>query len=108
MLVIDGIELSAFDQPQQMRELERRDAIGGKQHRKPADKIPDVRSMRENVVGDNEIGMTAASDNSAGCIDTEKSDIGRNSLADSCLRDVCGGLDAEHLNGLEMLQQIAV
>ena len=61
MLMINGIELIIPHQTKKVRELHGNDAVIGKEDFEAADEIVQRRNMSENVVAENEIGLSPIS-----------------------------------------------
>ena len=110
MLVIDGVELHAFDQSQQMGELYAHDAIGLEHRGKTTDEIVDVGHMGQHVVADDHVCREAPRHQIARGILPEKARLCRHADLPSGLGYVFGRLDPErrHACGDEVLEQIAV
>ena len=110
MLVVDGVELVLRDQPLQVRELERDDALRLEQERHAGDEVVEVRHLRQHVVADDEVGPLALGDELGRQPLAEELDPARYALLHRDLGDVGGRLDAEHRHAQrqEVLQQIAV
>ena len=59
MLVVDRVELVLAQQAQQVRELERRHAVGLEQRREAGDEVVDVGNVGQDVVGGDEVDLPA-------------------------------------------------
>ena len=106
MLVIDRVELVLLHEPQEMREFERDVASRLQDRGDSADEIVDVGHLRQDVVADDEIGRRE--------LRRERPSEEPGERFDAAflrrLRDVLGGIDAEHLEAArdEELQEVAV
>ena len=55
VLVVDRVELVVLDQPQQVRHLDRHDALGREHHLEAGDEVVEVRHVRHHVVGGEQV-----------------------------------------------------
>ena len=110
MLVIDGVVLVAFDQPQQVRDLDADPAGVGNQRAQSLAEVDDVGNMCEHIVGDNEVGLAVpVGDITTGLL-AEEHHLGVDALAPSDLGNVGRRLDPERSDAARdaVLQQVAV
>ncbi len=98
MLVIDGVELHLFDQPQQVGELHRQHTVVREHPGEAGDEIVEVGHMRQHVVADQQIGGDAFAAQLIGQLAAEKRHPGRHADGFGCFGDVGGWLDAQHRN----------
>lgn len=110
MLVIDGVELNIFHQPQQMRKFDADDTIRFQNAIEPTDEVVDVRHVRQHVVADDDIGGKAPGDEIGSRFLAEEPRFRGNADLPRHIGDVFGRFDAEHRHaGLdEMLEKVAV
>src|ERR1700731_210482 len=110
MLVVNGIELIAFDKPLQMRELQRDDALRLQKKLHSADEIVEVGYLGKHIVAEDEIRPVAFRHQLLRQLRPEEIDARWNAFVDRDLCYVRGRLDAKdrHAKGQEMLQQISV
>src|SRR5215467_3731385 len=110
MLVVDRVVLPSFDQPKQMRELERHGARVLDQRAQAGSETAYVRYMREDVIGCHEIGLAVAARDHVPCLGTEEVNLCSYALSSSCLSHVRCGFDAEYwyARRKEVLQEVAV
>jgi hypothetical protein len=110
VLVIDGVELVLFHQPNQMRKLHRDDAVRFQEKFEATDEIIDVRHMREDVVAEKQIGLLSSARQLARqSLAEERSDC-RDTLLDRDLGDIPGRLNSQDRDtlGLEVLQEVTI
>ena len=110
MLVVDRVVLPAFDQPEQVREFQRDQAVVLDQRTQAGRETPDVGYMGEDVVRRHQVGPAVLLSDLAAGVGAQELDLRRNAPGSGRLGHVRGRLDTEHRDalGLEMLQQIAV
>jgi len=110
VLVVDGVELVAFDQALQMRELERHGSRRLKQRADPGDERVQIRNLREHVVAQDEIGLAALQDELDRELAPEELDQRLDAPGRGRLSDIGRGLDAQRRDALldEVLEQVAV
>jgi hypothetical protein len=72
MLVIDGVELHALDQAQQVGEFDADDTVRLEGGGQPGDEIVDVRHMRQHVVRHDQVRREPARHKIARCCPAEK------------------------------------
>src|SRR5438105_6550119 len=86
MLVVDGVEVIAVDEPHEVRELERRHAIRLQQSRETGDEVIDVRYVREHVVRDHQVSGLAGDGQSFGKVDAKEllDDVYASSTSGGC------------------------
>ena len=92
--MVHGVELPASHEPQQVRELKARDAIGLEENREARDKIVDVGHVRENVVGDGQVRAAIAGNQQFGEAAPKEFLDDLEPLPASRLRGARGWLDA--------------
>ena len=110
MLVINGVEFDLFDQFEQMRELDRRRAVGLEQPCNPRHEVIEQRHMRQHVVGDDQVGLPAVRNQLLGQTLAEELHQGGNADFFRSRRDGTGRIDAEHRHAHvnEVLQQVPI
>src|SRR5688572_3799118 len=110
MLMVDRVELIAFHQPEQVRELQRENAVGLEQSPEPTDEVVQVRDLGEYVVADKEIRGPPGRGEALRHAFTEEVNHRGDATVQGDLRHVAGGLHAEHWNppGQKVLQQVAI
>ena len=110
MFVVDLIELQTLDLLEQVRELERRDALRLQQHSEPGHEVEDVGHVRQDVVGRHQIGRVAGIAQPLGGRLSEEGDLGGDAVALRHRRDVGRRFDTEdrHARAHEILQQVAI
>ena len=91
MLVVNRVELTPFDQPLEMRELECCSPRGLEQDFEAGDEIVEVGDVREDVVGRHQIGGAVLAREPPRDLRTKIGDFGRDPLADRDLGDVRAG-----------------
>ena len=107
--MVDRVVLEALEEPDEVRELERRVPPGASRTATPPTKSLSGH-LGEHVVADHEVGLPPLGGEPLGELDAEELDEGRNAARLGRRRDVRGRVDAEHRDPLrnEMLEQIAV
>ena len=110
VLVVDGVELHALDQAQQVRELHRDRAARGEQVFHAADEVVDVGHVGQHVVAQQQVGLAVFAGDVGGGGPAHEAHRRRDTLADGHLGDVGGRLDPQHRDagGDEVLEQVAV
>src|ERR1700724_350704 len=110
MLVVDGIELVAVNEPLKVRKLQCDHAVGRQQVRHFCGEIVEIRHLRQNVVADNQSCMLTLGDKLLRKLQAEELDQGGNALPAGGLGHVGGRFDARHRHAerQEMLQQISI
>ena len=110
MLVIDGVVLVAFDQPQQVRNLDADPTGVGNQRTQPLAEVDDVGNVCEHIVGDDQIGLAVPGCHITTGLLAEEHDLGVDAPVPSHLGNVGGGLDPERSDATRdaVLQQVAV
>ena len=110
MLVIDGVVLVAFDQPQQVRNLNADPAGVGNQRTQSLAEVDDVGNMCKHIVGDDEVGLAVPGRHITTGLLAEEHDLGVDALGPSHFGNVGRRLDPERSNATRdaVLQQVAV
>ena len=110
VLVVDGVELIALDQPDQVRELDRDDALRREDRLHAGREVVEIGDVGEDVVGDQEVGAAALGGEPIGDLAAEELDHGLDALLARGLGHVGGGLDAQGRDAEldHMLEQVAV
>ena len=110
VLVVDGVELGVLDEVHAVRTLENDATAGAQEAREPGDEVIGGRRVGEDVVAENEIGLTIFGGETGGEVCAEEFDERFDAFLASDFSDVGGGFDAEtgHAEADEILQQIAV
>ena len=110
VLVVDRVELGPFEQPLNVRELEREQAVRRQQPGKALDEVVEVGDLGEDVVAGDQVGPAARCDELVGELHAEEACERRDALGVGHRRDVLGGLDPEDpdLPVAEVLEQVAV
>ena len=108
--MVDRVVLEVLDQLREVRELERRGPVRGEQRRDARGEVVDVGDLREDVVPEHEIGVTALRGEPTPELAPKNSVIVSDAARDRGLGDVPRRLDAEHRDALreEVLQEVAV
>src|SRR3981189_388442 len=110
MLVVDRVELIAFDQAGQVGELQRDRSVPGEHQTDATDKVVQIGYLGQDVVANDQIGPSAVFRELPGGIDAKELDDGRHSLLFGNSTDIRRRLDAQHGHaaGDEVLEQIPV
>ena len=110
VLVIDRVVLPPLDQPKQVRELKRHRPRVLHQRPQPGRESANVRHVREDVVGGDQVRLAVLGRYRGARIRAEEFHHGPDALSDGGLGDVAGRLDPEHRDAgrREMLEQVAV
>ncbi len=108
--MVDGVELVPLDQPDQVWELDRDDALRGEDAIHAGGEVVEVGDVGEDVVGDEEVGAAALGGEPVGDRAAEELHDGLDALGAGGLGDVGGGLDAQRRDAQfgHVLEQIAV
>ena len=94
--MIDRVVLSALDQPEQVRELQRDHALVLDQRAQPGREATDVRHVGEDVVRGHEVGPAVPLRDLAPGLRAKELDLGRDTAGAGRLGHVRGRFDAEH------------
>src|SRR6266536_2734141 len=110
VLVVDGVELVALEQPGQVRELDGGDAAGREQDPHPGHEVVEVGDLGQDVVGDQQVGAPASGHQAPGQVDPEELGEGGHALGGRGRGDVARRFDAQHGDAapLQVLEQVAV
>ena len=110
VLVIDGVELGLFDQPQQVREFQGEGAAGLEGGLKAGGEVVDVRDVGIDVVADDEIPLTALGGQALAQVGAKEFSQDGDALGLGRGGGAGGGFDAEtgDAGGDEIAQQVAV
>ena len=92
--MIDGVVLPPFDQPEQMRELQRDQAVVLDQRAQAGREAPDVRHVGEDVVPGHQVGPAVLLGDLPAGLGAQELDDGPDAPGASRLGDVRGRLDA--------------
>ena len=108
--MVDRVELDALDEPDDVRELERRHALRVEQDRDPGHEVVEVRDLGQDVVADDEVGVPALAHQALGEVAAEELRQRRHAARLRGRGHVVRGLHAEdgHAAGHEVLEQVAV
>ena len=110
VLVVDGVELIALDQPLQVRELHRDDTLRGQQGAQALHEVVDVRHVGQHVVAGDQVGLAVFGGNGAAGGFAEELHRGGHAALDGHLGHVGRRLHTQHRDARsdEVLQQVAV
>src|ERR1700758_2134400 len=110
MLMVNGVELIALNEPLQMREFEGDDTVRLQKKLHSAHEIVKIRHLGKDIVADDEIGPQTFCHHLLCQRRAEEFDSRGDALLDSSFRHIGGRLYAKHRNTKrqEMLQQISV
>ena len=110
MLVVDRVVLASLDQPEQVRELQRDQAVVLDQRAQPGGEILDVRHVGEHVVRRHQVGPAVGRGDVLAGGGAEELDLGPDAAGPGRLSHVGRGLDPQHRDarGQKVLQQVAV
>ena len=108
--MVDGVVLPPLDQPEQVRELQRDQAVVLDELAQAGREAPDVRHVREDVVPGHQVGPAVLFGDLPAGLGAQELDDGPDAPGASRLGDIRGRLDAQHRDvpGEEMLQQVTV
>ena len=110
VLVVDGVELVALHQPDQVGELDGHHPARLEQAGDPGHEAVEVRHLGQDVVGHHQVGLAPFAGQPAGQLLAEELGQGGDPSFGGHLGHVAGRLDPEHRDppGDEVLQQVAV
>ena len=108
--MVDGVVLIAFDQPEQVRNLDADPAGVGNERTQTLAEVDDVRNMGKYIVGDDEVGLAVSGRHITTGLLAEEHDLGVDALAPGHLGNVGRWLDPERSDTTRnaVLQQVAV
>jgi len=110
VLVIDGVVLVAFDQPEQVRNLNA-DAAGVRNQRtQTLAEVDDVRNMCNDIVCDDEVGSAVSRRHITTCLLAEEHDLGVDAPGLGHCGNVGRWVDPERSDAMRnaVLEQVAV
>ena len=93
-----------------MRNLDCYDTLRRQEVRHAGDEVVELRNLRENIIGDDQVRVAMLGDDSSRNFGVEKGGACRDALGASRLRHIGGGFNTKHpLTRVEkMLQKIAI
>ena len=108
--MVDRVVLPPLDQPEQVRELQGNQPRVLDQRAQPRGEPADVRHVREDVVGGDQVRLAVLGGDRGTRLRAEELHHRPDALGDGGLGDVAGWLNAEHRDTCrdEVLQQVAV
>ncbi len=95
VFLIDGVELVALHEAQEILDFDDTDAVLGQEDFEAGDKVVQIGNVRENVVGHDQVGTLVLSDDFAGGLLAEKFVQRVDAVLLGGTGDVSGGLDAK-------------
>ena len=110
VLVIDGVVLVAFNQAEQVRNLDADPTRVGDQRTQPLAEVDDVGNVREYIVCDHQVGLAMPGRYITTGLLTEEHDFGVDAPVPSHVGNVGGRLDPERSDATSnaVLEQVAV
>src|SRR5215469_8958887 len=110
VLVVDRVVLTSLDQPQQVRELQCDESGVADQRAEAGGETPDVRYMREHVVGDDQICLAEFPGELRTSVRPEELHLGPDAARTGGFCDVSGWLDAKDADsrGGKVLKKVSV